>query len=144
MKKNKFFMAGMLAVLLALVFAACGGDYSGNAYKRVDSGLRGRWERTEPTLPWYETQTPVIVFTSDTIRIEGTVTHLSGITRNTSLEAYTENTEAGTLLYIKDKGAWQSPVEYTRWESGGAYPRDQFITLKGGGGVDETFKQVVE
>ena len=142
--KHKVFLAGMAAALLTLVFAACDGDFNGNAYKRVDSNLRGRWERTEPPLQWYEIQMPVIVFASDTIRIEGAVAHLSGITRNTALESYTEDTEAGTLLYIKDRGAWQSPVEYIRWESGGAYPRDKFITLKGGGVADETFKRVEE
>jgi hypothetical protein len=53
-----------------------------------------------------------------------------------------ERTEDNSL-YIKDKGVWQSPIQYTHWQSGGSYPYDKMLTLKGGV-PDETLKHTGE
>jgi hypothetical protein len=129
----------VLAVLV-LLLASCtweGGD--GRSSKQVDHALRGTWEHNDPTY-WIDGQ---LVLDYDTITISGSVAHLKGFTRNITLEAYTEDlkdSETG-LLYIKDRGIWQSPVSYRQWESGG-YPKVQMLTLVGGDVSDETFKRI--
>jgi len=135
----------LVIIFCSLSFVNCGGDYTiSGDYKYVGYELRGVWESNIDSF-WPEGQTITtakgeIVFDYNTVTIKGPVAHLQGFTRNTTLEAYTE--EDG--LYIKDKGVWQSPVEYIRWEAGGSYPKDKMLTLQGGGAVDETFKRISE
>jgi hypothetical protein len=140
----KLFFAALAAVSLALLSASCDWDAGETGEYKVAAGLRGLWERTEPAV-WPEGQSSKtekgrLKLDYDTITIHGPVTHLQGFTRDTRLEAYTED----DALYIKDRGVWQSPVQYTRWQSGGSFPHDKMLTLKGGGVPDETLKQVRE
>jgi hypothetical protein len=135
MKQTKRF----LLVLAALVMAAC--DGSGGGYKILDYDLHGTWEHTAQNY-WYGGQ---LVLGFDTITITGSFAYLQGFTRNVTLEAYTETVESGFsewkgLLFIKDKGAWQSPVPFTWWKTAG-YPPDKMITFTGGSS-DETLKKI--
>jgi len=125
------------------LFGNCGGEYatSGN-YKYVEIDLRGVWECNIDGF-WPEGQTVTsekgkLVFDLNTVIITGPVARLQGFTRDTALEAYTEEGN----LYIKDKGVWQSPVAYILWESGGSYPRDKLLTFQGDTG--ETLKYTVQ
>jgi len=127
-----------------LPFISCGGGGytpSGN-YKYIEYDLRGVWESNIDSF-WPEGQTVTtakgkLVFDLNTVTITGPIAHLQGFTRSTALEAYTEEGS----LYIKDKGVWQSPIAYIRWESGGSYPKDKMLTLQGGGATDETLKRI--
>jgi hypothetical protein len=125
---------------LALAITACG--ERGDGYKIVDRDLHGTWERNEQNCYWCGE----LVLGSDTITITGAFAHLQGFTRNVTLEAGTEwveNVSSGWkgLLYIKDKGAWQSPVPFTYWETGGS-PKEKMLTFTGGG--DETLKKIAD
>ncbi|MFP3041682.1 hypothetical protein LQZ19_07645 [Treponema primitia] len=143
----------MSAAILALLLVSCDGTYNHKDYKEVDVGLRGTWVRTDAVFwPAGQTKTSAIgrlVLDADTITITDPITHLQGITRNTVLETYTEDVEGVEtgedvylyLLYIKDKGVWQSPIQCRFWKAGGAYP-DKMLTLEGGGVGDETLKLV--
>jgi len=137
---RKILRATVIAVFALLFFANCS-DYVDSLSQNVEYDLRGTWERTE-TAFWPEGQTATsargkVVLSYNTITITGPVARLKNFTRNTTLEAYTE----GNKLYIKDKGAWQSPVSYNKWEAGGSYPRDKMLTLEGGGVTDESLKR---
>jgi hypothetical protein len=136
--KNKRIPA-LSAALLALLLASC--DWEGGVFKRVDYDLRGAWECMEED--FWTGEKGLLVLDYDTVTITGTVAHLRGFTRGIVLEAYTEDDEGGGtgLLYIKDRGVWQSPVTYRHWQSGG-YPKVEMLTLTGGGVTDETFKQI--
>jgi len=134
----------IVALFCSLLFVNCG-DWASTGIgdsQSVQYDLRGTWVRTEAAI-WPETpQTTTteygkVVLDYNTITITGPVAHLKGFTRNTKLEAYTEENK----LYIKDKGAWQNPVTYRKWEAGGSYPRDKMLTLEGGGVADDTFKR---
>ncbi|MDR1863626.1 MAG: hypothetical protein LBQ67_06895 [Treponema sp.] len=135
MKQTKRF----LLVLTALAMAAC--DDLGDSYKTVDYDLHGAWERTEQNY-WYGGELALDI---DTITISGSFAYLRGFTRGVALEAYTETVESGSsqwkgLLFIKDKGAWQSPVPFTWWKTGGSLP-DKMLTFTGGSS-DETLKRI--
>jgi hypothetical protein len=129
----------VLAVLI-LLLASCDWETDDSRdYRRVDYDLRGTWKHNDPTY-WIDGQ---LVLDYDTIIITGSVAHLRGFTRNIALKASTEDAEDGEtgLLYIKDRGVWQSPVSYRRWESAGT-PKVKMLTLIGGGVPDETFKRI--
>jgi hypothetical protein len=132
--------------LVTLLAASCEWDTSGtDGIKYIEYDIAaGTWERTEAAF-WPEGQTATtqkgtLLFTYNSVKISGPIAHLQGFTRDTALEAYTEDNS----LYIKDKGVWQSPVPYTRWQSGGSYPYDKMLTLTGGGVPDETLKRTGE
>ncbi|MDR2143883.1 MAG: hypothetical protein LBP29_05895 [Treponema sp.] len=126
--------------LFVFVIAGCDGTYNPNGYKQVDQRLRGTWECMEEDYWTWEKGRFVLDY--DTITITAPVAHLPGFTRGIALEAYTDNEDSETgLLYIKDRGLWQSPVSYRRWQSGG-YPKVKMLTLTGGGAADETLKQI--
>jgi len=139
---NKFIL---IIIFYSLSFVNCDVNYNINGdYKYVKYDIRGVWESNIEGF-WPEGQTVTttkgeVVFSYNTITITGPAAHFQGFTRNTTLEAYTEE----GCLYIKDKGVWQSPVAYTRWEAGGSYPKDIMLTLQGGGAADETFKLISE
>jgi hypothetical protein len=139
-KRIKGFL--FIAAALTLVMTAC--DGLDGDYKTVNHDLHGAWERTEPNY-WYGGR---LVLGIDTITLTGSFVHLPGFTRNITLEAYTELIESGSsawkgLLYIKDRGAWQSPVQFTYWESGG-WPKDKMLTFTGGSPPDETLKRIAD
>jgi hypothetical protein len=132
------------AFCVCVFLASCDIDGTSGNYKFVDYDLCGTWERDTAAF-WPEGQTVTsqkgnMILTYDTITISGPLAHLQGFTRGTPLEAYTEDGK----LHINDRGAWQSPIPYTRWHSGGSYPYDEMLTLKGGGVADETLKQIEE
>jgi hypothetical protein len=141
--KRRFFRAFFPVLFFTLVLAAsCDWDTSGtDGIKYIEYEIAAStWERTEPAF-WPEGKTTTaqkgtLVFTYNSVKISGPIAHLQGFTRDTALEAYTEDNN----LYIKDKGVWQSPIQYTRWHSGGSYPYDKMLTLKGGV-PDETLKR---
>ncbi|MDR2134507.1 MAG: hypothetical protein LBP27_05310 [Treponema sp.] len=128
-----------LAVLV-LLLASCNWESGGRDYKWVDHDLRGTWEHNDPT----SRIDGQLVLDYETITITGIVAHLRGFTRNIALKAYTEDAEDSKtgLLYIKDRGIWQSPVSYRRWKSAG-HPKVEMLTLPAAGSVsDETFKRI--
>jgi len=140
---NKLKLVFLFSSLFPFLFSfiCCGGTYTTNGdNKYVEYELRGIWEcNTESFWPEGQTITTAkgrLVFDLTTVTITGPVAHLQGFTRDTALEAYTEEGK----LYIKDKNAWQSPIAYIRWESGGAYPKDKLVTFQGNGVADETLK----
>ena len=124
---------------LALLIVSCTWEGINNENRKfVENTLRGAWERTEADF-WPVGQNTVtakgsLKITYDTVTISGPIAQLQGFTRDTALEAYTEN----GYLYIKDKGAWQSPVAYNRWQGAGSLPRDELFTFNGSG---ETLKR---
>jgi len=133
------FHCSLFIALFSLSLVSCDTDYtSDDDYKNVEYGLRGTWECTNSGF-WPEGQTATsekgkLVFDLNTVTITGPIAHLQGFTRSTVLEAYTQEGS----LYIKDRGVWQSPIAYIRWESGGSSPKDQMLTLEG----DETLKRI--
>jgi hypothetical protein len=136
-------------VLLVLVIADCDGTYDPNRFKRVDYNMHGAWECMEEAY-WPEDYYPwkkkgKIVLDYDTITITGPVAHLEDFTRGIALEAYTESTEDRKtgLLYIKDRGLWQSPISYRRWQSGGSL-KIEMLTLTDGILAEETLQQIPE
>jgi hypothetical protein len=141
---NKGIPAFTLA-LSALIAASCGVNPNGG-YKRVDYDLRGTWEGMEEaywpeSYPW-EKEKGFLALDYGAVTITGPVAHLRGFTRDIALEAYTEDADGGSgLLYIKDRGILQSPVSYRRWQSAG-YPKEEMLTLTGGGLADETFRRI--
>jgi hypothetical protein len=147
--KNKGISA-LGAVLLVLIVVSCDGIYISDGYKRVGYDMRGTWECTEAA-PWPEghpkqREKGLLVLDYDTITITGPVAHLRDFTRGIALEAYTEDTEdledsKTGLLYIKDRGELQNSISYRRWQSGGT-PKDEMLTLTGGGIAYETFKKI--
>jgi hypothetical protein len=138
---NVFIVNCSLLVTVCLLFVNCDveGTISNNQYIEYD--LRGTWEwerEIENNITGEkETLVSVLELEQKTIKITGPVAHLQGFTPNTVLEAYTEDNN----LYINDRGAWQSPITYTLWKSASS-PPDKFVTLKGGGSADETFKLI--
>jgi hypothetical protein len=145
MKKNtfhSFFVNCSLLITACLLFVNCDWEYSESNKQSIEYDLRGTWERDVATF-WPEGQTVItekgkLVLRYETIIITGPVAHLQGFTRNTALEAYTEDNN----LYIKDRGVWQSPISFIFWESGDLYLPTKMITLQGGGSTDETFKLI--
>ena len=145
MKKNAFhaFIANSsLLITACLLFVNCGWDSTESNMQCIEYGLRGTWERDVAAF-WPEgqavtTEKGKLVLRYETIIITGPVAHLQGFTRNTVLEAYTEDNN----LYIKDRGVWQSPISFIFWESGDIYLPDKMVTLQGGGSADETFKLI--
>jgi len=145
---SKTLRATIVALFCSLLFVNCGdwaSTESGDSQK-VDYDLRGTWERDVSDF-WPEGQTVTsekgkVVLGYSTITITGPVAHLKGFTRDTALEAYTEENN----LYIKDKGEWQAPISYTRWDAVqvGPSPRDKMLTLKGGDIADETLKRMAD
>ena len=134
-----------LLITACLLFVNC---YGGNtniekiSEQCIEDELRGTWERDIAGF-WPEGQTVTtekgkLVLRFKTIIITGPVAHLHGFTRNTVLEAYTEDNK----LYIKDRGVWQSPISYILWKSGDSYISEKMVTLQGGGNADETFKLI--
>jgi hypothetical protein len=129
----------VLGLAAAFLIVSCTWEgINGNA-KSVENTLRGTWERTEADF-WPVGQNTVsakgcLKITYDTVTINGPIAQLQGFTRDTALEAYTEE----GYLYIKDKGAWQSPVAYTRWQAAGSFPRDELFTFPSSG---ETLKRI--
>jgi hypothetical protein len=140
MKKNVLhaFIANFLLLFTAcLLLANCGWENTENNNQCIDYNLRGTWEREVDSF-WPTTyEKGKLVLKYETIVIIGQVAHLQGFTRNTVLEAYTEDNN----LYIKDRGVWQSPINFIFWKSA-SYPQDKFVTFKGGGRADETFKLI--
>jgi hypothetical protein len=144
MKKNvfhAFIVKCSLLITACLLFVNCDWDNTESNKQFIEYDLRGTWERDGAAF-WPEDQTVTtekgkLVLKYETIIITGTVTHLQGFTRNTVLEAYTEDSK----LYIKDRGVWQSPISFILWESGNYLP-DKMITLQGGSSGDETFKLI--
>jgi hypothetical protein len=145
MKKNEFysvFANCSLLIAVCLLFVNCDGEYSEIDKQCIERDLRGTWERDVAAF-WPEGQTVTtekgkLVLRDDTITITGPVAHLQGFTRNTVLEAYTEDNK----LFIKDRGVWQSPVSFISWESVDLYLPTKMVTLQGGGSADETFKLI--
>jgi hypothetical protein len=134
-------------LLFAFVIAGCEGTYDPNAYKQVDSDMRGVWECMEDDSwpedhPWKK-EKGTFILDYNSITITGPVAHLKGFTRGIALEAYTEDIKDSEtdLLYIKDRGLLQSPVSYRRWQSGGS-PKQEMLTLTGGDVADETLQQI--
>lgn len=116
-------------VLCALFIASCSSGNGSSDSKWVANDLQGEWEQNIPAF-WPEGQTIItekgtLVITNNTITISGPSVSLKGYTRDIELEAYTEEGK----LYIKDRGAWQNPIVYTYWESGGKSP-EKMLTLK--------------
>jgi hypothetical protein len=144
-KKNTFYLFFAncsLLVIVCMFFVNCDGEYSEINKQCIEPDLRGTWERDVAAF-WPEGQTVTtekgkLVLRSETIIITGPVAHLQGFTRNTVLEAYTEDNN----LYIKDRGVWQSPISFISWESGDLYLPTKMVTLQGGGSADETFKLI--
>jgi hypothetical protein len=92
--------------LVTLLTTSCDWDTSGtDGIKYIEYGIAAStWEHTEATF-WPEGQTTktqkgTLGFTYNSVKISGPITHLQGFTRDTALEAYTEDGS----LYIKDKG----------------------------------------
>jgi hypothetical protein len=143
-KRFSFTAIATLVTISVFTLIACGYTSTDTGSdKQVDKDLRGTWERTESAF-WPEGQTEIrekgkLVLGIDTITISDPVAHLQGFTRGVALEAYTEDSK----LFIKDRNEWQNPVSYIRWQSGGS-PKDELITLTGGGVADETFKRIGE
>jgi hypothetical protein len=142
MKNSVIRYAFFTALLVsAVAFTGCDGAAVGD-YKTVPSELRGTWECTEEAL-WYVPGSyyPTwvkgkLIITYNSVTISGPLQHLENFTRDIAIESYAEDGQ----LYIKDKGAWQSPIAYTRWQS--ADRKDVLITLSGGGIDDETLKRI--
>jgi len=132
----------LLFTLLTLLFISCDFEDSTSSSNRkyIETDLRASWECNIADF-WPEGQTVTtergkLVFDLNTVVISGPIKHLKGFTRDIKLEAYTE--DGG--IYIKDKGVWQKPVAYLKWESGGSYPKDKMLTLQGDI-PDETLKR---
>jgi len=131
----------LFLIVFSLPFLSCvEPDTPSRDYKYVEYELRGNWECNMESF-WPEGQTITtakgrLVIDLTSVTISGPVAHLQGFTRDTTLEAYTEDGK----LYIKDKNAWQSPIAYIRWEAGGSYPREKLLTFQGNGVADETLK----
>jgi hypothetical protein len=135
-------------VLLALFVVSCDGTYKPNGgLQRVDYDMRGVWECVEEA-PWPEDwswnkEKGRLVLDYGSITITGPVAHLPDFTRDIALEAYTEETDGETgLLYIKDRGVWQSPISYRRWRSADKPVKFEMLTLTGGGLEEETLKKM--
>jgi hypothetical protein len=139
--KNPVIRYALFTALLAsaAAFTGCGdvGDY-----KSIPSDLQGTWERTEEDwwpVPgdYYPTLVKgTLVINYNSVIIRGPVQHLENFTRDVAIESYAEDGQ----LYIKDKGAWQSPIAYIRWQS--ADRKDALLTISGGGVPDETLKRI--
>jgi len=148
LKKNVFhslFTSYSLFITACLLFINCDDrqdKFSENTKQCIEQDLRGTWER-DVAVFWPEGQTVItekgkLVLRYETIIITGPVAHLQGFTRNTVLEAYTEDNN----LYIKDRGVWQSPISFIFWESADLYLPTKMLTLQGSGNADETFKLI--
>jgi hypothetical protein len=137
--KFKMNYPALIAASLALLLASC--NWEAGAFKRIDYDLHGTWECTEADF-WTGVKSS-LVLDYDTVTITGRVEHLRDFTRGIALEAYTEDGKEGevSLLHIRDRGIWQSPVSYRSWQSGG-YPKVEMLTLTGGSFADETFRKV--
>jgi len=131
----------IIIILCSLFIAGCSSHSTSSDSKWVDNNLQGEWERTEaafyPEGQSVITETGKLKLTFNTITITGPFSNLQGYTRNTALEAYTDEGK----LYIKDIGEWQTPIPYTYWESGG-YPPSNMLTLRSSGVAAETLKKM--
>ena len=127
-------------MLLSLLLFSCDGDRGTGDYQLVQYDLQGTWERTEAAF-YPEGQTVYfekgkIILDYNSITIIGPLAQMQGYTRGIALEAYTDREE--NLLYIKDRGVWQSPIGFTKWQSSGEYPYNEMLTFTGEGVADET------
>jgi hypothetical protein len=136
--KQRALLSALCAITLALALAGC--DVTIGSGQSVPSDLRGTWECTEAATEYvpgsgWQTRKGTLVITSTSVTISGPVQHLEGYTKDIALEARAEE----GLLYIKDRGSWQSGVPFTAWT---AADSTRMLTLTGGGAADETLKRV--
>jgi hypothetical protein len=143
--KNSVIKYALFTALLVSAMTFMGCEFDGD-YKSIPSELRGTWEcTTEDWWPegWYYTKAKgTLVITYNSVTINGPSQRLKNFTRDIAIEAYAEDGQ----LYIKDKGVWQDPVAYKRWQSKDI-PNIAMLTLSGGdiaGGsiADETLKRI--
>jgi hypothetical protein len=137
---KKAYMMAMLGMALALALALAGCDVTIGSGNGVPSDLRGTWECVEAATEYvpgsgWQTRKGKLVITYDSVTISGPVSHLGGYTQGIALEARAEE----GLLYIKDRGSWQSGVPFTAWT---AADSTRMLTFTGGGVADETLKRV--
>jgi len=107
---------------------------------RVGNSLRGTWERDRET-EWPSGSGSFSVsklqITQNSITITGGISIFENFTRDTVLEAYTEE----NMLFIKDRGEWQEPFTFRRWQAGTVTPREELITISDGI-LELTFKRI--
>ena len=110
----------LLAVGFAVLFvSSCSViDTDNSLPNSFNSSLRGTWE-TFPESPSFNT---TVVIDYGMIRITGIrrPSPLDSFTPNSALQGYSEEThnswdEKRGLIYIKDKGSWQDPIQYIYW-----------------------------
>ena len=128
----------LVTAFIVLVFSTCIIEGKGTSFERITYNLQGTWECIDEA-PWPAGQTEKytkgkLIMAYKTITITGPITSLQGYTRGIVLEAYTDN----NMLYIKDKGVWQSPIAYNYWTA--ANPNIKLLTF----GSSETLRRIGE
>ena len=120
--KRTILIIGLLS-LAAILLSSCDiGDGSG--FSSFNYSLRGTWE-TQPD-SFYDA---AVEIDYNTIKITGIFrpSPLSNFTSNSLLKGYSEETTNSYalkegLIYIQDKGTWQTPIQYRYGET--AFPEN--------------------